>query len=57
MYVISCKVSAPHRVCEDVFEQQYTSSMKVGSGGNLDLSREYPRNNLGLCSIYSEIVL
>ena len=24
-------------------KQQYTSCMKVGSGGNLDLSREYPK--------------
>ena len=41
-------------VCEDVFEQQYTSCMKVGSGGNLDLRRKY---YLGLCFNHGGIVL
>ena len=34
-------------VCVDVFEQQYTSCMKVGSVGNLGLSREYPKKLFG----------
>ena len=32
---------------EDVVEQQYTSCMKVGSGGNLGLKREYPKKLFG----------
>ena len=28
-------------VYSEVFKQQYTSCMKVGTGGNLGLSREY----------------
>ena len=31
---------APFLVCGDVFKQQYSLCMKVGSGGNLGLSRE-----------------
>ena len=38
----------------DVFEQQYTFCMKVGSTG---LSKEYIRNYMGLCFIYDVIVL
>ena len=30
-----------------VFKQQYTSCIKVGSGGDLGLSREYPKKLLG----------
>ena len=30
-------------IYEDVIKQQYTSCVKVGSGGNLGLSREYPK--------------
>ena len=30
-----------------VFEQQYTSSMKVGTGGNLGLSRKYHEKLFG----------
>ena len=31
----------------DVFEQQYTSCMKVGSGGFLGLSRKYSKTQFG----------
>ena len=31
----------------EVFEQQYTSCMKVGTGGNLGLSREYHKKLFG----------
>ena len=31
----------------EVFKQQYTSCMKVGTGGNLDLSREYHKKLFG----------
>ena len=31
----------------DMFEQLYTSCMKVGRAGNLGLSREYPKKLLG----------
>ena len=37
----------PSLVCENVFEQQYTSCMKVGNGRNLGLSREYPTKLFG----------
>ena len=30
-----------------VIKQQYTSCMKVGTGGNLDLSREYHKELFG----------
>ena len=31
---------APFSVCYDVFKQKFNSCMKVGSGEDLDLSRE-----------------
>ena len=31
----------------DVFKQQYTSCMKIDSGGNLGLSREYSEKQFG----------
>ena len=34
-------------VCYEVFKQQYTSCMKVGTGGNLGLSREYHKKLFG----------
>ena len=37
----------PFLVCKDVFKQLYTSSMKLGSGGNLGLSREYSKKLFG----------
>ena len=33
------------------------SNMKVGSGGKLGVSREYPTNYLGLCFIHGGIAL
>ena len=32
---------------KEVIKQQYTSCMKVGTGGNLDLSREYHKKLFG----------
>ena len=37
----------PFLVCWDVFKQQYTSCMKVGSDGNLGLIGEYSKNIFG----------
>ena len=43
---------------KEELKQQYTSCMKVGTGGNLDLSREYHKKlYLGLCFIHGGIVL
>ena len=37
----------PFCVCLDLFKQQYISCMMVGSGENLDFSREYPEKLFG----------
>ena len=42
LLVISSKVAAM-----EVLKQQYTSCMKVGTGRNLDLSREYHKKLFG----------
>ena len=41
--VSSFKMAAPRCMAKHDFKQQYTSNMEVGSCGDLDMSRVYPK--------------